>query len=117
MGQITVEKNIDGIENNSEQRGVRPVVVTQCNRQNRTATTVVVAIGTSQIKRLDLPYHVLLPKTKGLPRQTLICAEQRFTLSRDRFISYCCTLDRKVMKKITRACHMAEEEDKRRRAH
>ena len=110
-------KNSDGIENNSEQRGVRPVVVTQCNRQNRTATTVVVAIGTSQIKRLDLPYHVLLPKTKGLPRQTLICAEQRFTLSRDRFISYCCTLDRKVMKKTTRACHMAEEEDKRRRAH
>ena len=47
-------KNSDGIENNSEQRGVRPVVVTQCNRQNRTATTVVVAIGTSQIKRLDL---------------------------------------------------------------
>ena len=99
-------------QQNSEQRGVRPVVVTQCNRQNKTSTTVLVAIGTSQIKRLDLPYHVLLPKIKGLPKQTLVCAEQRFTLSTDRFISYCCTLDKETMKAITRACRLAESADK-----
>ena len=99
----------------SEQGGQRPVVVTQCNRQNNTSTTVVVAAGTSQIKRMDLPYHILVPKTKGLPKQTMFCAEQRFTLSVDRFISYCCTLDKAIMEKITRACRRAEEADRVRR--
>ena len=101
----------------SQQAGVRPVVVTQCNRQNRTSTTVVVAAGTSKLKRQDLPYHVVLPLVRGLPRRTMICCEQRFTLPVDRFISYCCTLDRKLMKRITRACHRAEEEDRKRRPH
>lgn len=99
----------------SQQAGVRPVVVTQCNRQNRTSTTVVVAAGTSKLKREDLPYHVVLPVVRGLSRRTMICCEQRFTLPVDRFISYCCTLDRKLMKRITRACHRAEEEDRKRR--
>ena len=95
----------------SQQAGVRPVVVTQCNRQNRTSTTVVVAAGTSKLKRQDLPYHVVLPVVRGLSRRTMICCEQRFTLPVDRFISYCCTLDRKLMKKITRACRRAEGAD------
>jgi len=93
----------------SEQGGLRPVVVTQCNRQNNTSTTVVVAAGTSQIKRMDLPYHILVPKRKGLSKDTMFCGEQRFTLSVDRFISYCCTLDKVIMEKITRACRRAEE--------
>ena len=53
----------------SRQAGVRPVVVTQCNRQNRTSTTVVVAAGTSKLKREDLPYHVVLPVVRGLSRR------------------------------------------------
>ena len=101
----------------SRQAGVRPVVVTQCNRQNRTSTTVVVAAGTSHLKRQDLPYHVVLPPTKGLPKRTMVCAEQRFTLSVDSLICYCCTLRKDIMRKITRACHRAEEEDKKRRKH
>ena len=99
----------------SEQGGLRPVVVTQCNRQNNTSTTVVVAAGTSQAKRMDLPFHILIPKVKGLPKQTMFCGEQRFTLSVDRFISYCCTLDKVIMEKITRACRRAEEADENHR--
>lgn len=99
----------------SQQAGIRPVVVTQCNRQNQTSTTVVVAAGTSQLKRMDLPYHVVIPPTKGLPKRTMICTEQRFTISISRLISYCCTLDKFIMGKITRACHRAEEADKARR--
>ena len=92
----------------SEQGGYcRPVVVTQCNRQNKTSTTVVVAAGTSQRKRLDLPYHVLVSKRKGLSKDTVFCGEQRFTLSVDRFIRYCCTLDKVIMEKISRACRRA----------
>ena len=99
----------------SEQAGIRPVVVTQCNRQNNSATTILVAAGTSQLKRMDLPYHILVPRKKGLPKQTMFCAEQRFTLSVERFKSYCCTLGDEIMKDITRACHKAEEPDKKRR--
>ena len=96
----------------SQQAGVRPVVVTQCNRQNRSSSTVVVAAGTSHLKRQDLPYHVVLPPTKGLRKRTMICTEQRFTLSVSRLISYCCTLDKSIMNLITRACHRLEEPDK-----
>ena len=110
-------EGLDDETRGSRQAGVRPVVVTQCNRQNRTSTTVVVAAGTSKLKREDLPYHVVLPVVRGLSRRTMICCEQRFTLPVDRFISYCCTLDRKLMKRITRACHRAEEEDRKRRNH
>ena len=99
----------------SQQAGTRPVVVTQCNRQNRTSSTVVVAAGTSHLKRQDLPYHIVLPPTKGLRKRTMICAEQRFTISVSRLISYCCTLDKSIMKLITRACHRAEEADRNRR--
>ena len=99
----------------SEQAGIRPAVVTQCDRQNRHSTTVLVAAGTSHLKRQDLPYHVVLPVVKGLPKQTMICAEQRFAISVDRFIKYCCTLAKKTMKRIARACHRAEEEEKKRR--
>ena len=100
----------------SEQGGYcRPVVVTQCNRQNKTSTTVVVAAGTSQRKRLDLPYHVLVSKRKGLSKDTVFCGEQRFTLSVDRFIRYCCTLDKVIMEKITRACRRAAEADENHR--
>ena len=101
----------------SQQAGVRPVVVTQCNRQNRTSTTVVVAACTSHLKRQDLPYHVVLPPTKGLPKRTMVCAEQRATLPVNSLISYCCTLEKDIMGQITRACHRAEEEDRKRRTH
>ncbi len=99
----------------SQQAGIRPVVVTQCNRQNQTSTTVVVAAGTSQLKRMDLPYHVVIPPTKGLPKRTMICTEQRFTISISRLISYCCTLDKSIMNLITRACRRLEEADRDRR--
>ena len=44
----------DDLTRGSQQGGVRPVVVTQCNRQNKTSPTVVVAAGTSHLKRQDL---------------------------------------------------------------
>jgi mRNA-degrading endonuclease toxin of MazEF toxin-antitoxin module len=62
-------EGLDDETRGSRQAGVRPVVVTQCNRQNRTSTTVVVAAGTSKLKREDLPYHVVLPVVRGLSRR------------------------------------------------
>lgn len=104
MADLGPEDEIRG----SQQAGISPVVVTQCNRQNRNSTTVVVAAGTSHLKRQDLPYHVVLPPTKGLPRRTMVCAEQRFTIEKKRLLRFCCTLDSKTMKAVTRACRKAE---------
>ena len=59
----------------SEQFGIRPVVVTQCNKQNGKSTTIIVAIITSQIKKEKMDCHVILPKIKGLPKQSMVCCE------------------------------------------
>ena len=61
----------------SVQSGRRPVLVTQSDRLNRNSTTVVVAIITSRLKRIDDPAHVVLPIMKGLPLQSMVEAEQK----------------------------------------
>ena len=99
----------------SEQAGVRPVVVTQSNRQNEKSPTIIVAIITSQIKKEKMDCHVILPKVKGLPKQSMVCCEQRRTIDKQRLLRYCCTLSNEVMEEVTRACHKAEEADKKRR--
>ena len=104
MGSI----NLDSDPEKGIQRGYRPLVVTQSDWQNRKSTSVIVAPGTSEIKKTEMPTHVVLPMIKGLPKQTMICAEQRATISVDRLDKYCCTLPSDIMKQITRACRFAE---------
>ena len=72
----------------SVQAGVRPAVVTSSNTRNKTSPTVIVAIITSKLKRLDLGEHVLLPRMKGLPRDSMVEAEQRFTVDKEQLIEY-----------------------------
>ena len=111
MADLGTEEDVVG----SEQFGVRPVVITSRNSLNRSSPTAIVAVVTSEIKRLDLDTHVLLSETAGLPKRSMVCAEQRFTIDKKRLIKYCCRLDKKTMGSVTRACHRAEEEDKKRR--
>ena len=66
----------------SVQHGTRPVVLTSANRNNRTSTTVIVAVITSQIKRLRMAEHVRLPHLPGLPKESMVCCEQRFTVDK-----------------------------------
>ena len=99
----------------SEQFGVRPILVTQSNDQNEKSPTIIVAIITSQIKKEQMDCHVILPKIKGLPKQSMVCCEQRRTIDKQRLLRYCCTLSDEVMEEVTRACHKAEEADKKRR--
>lgn len=72
----------------SVQAGVRPVLIIQNDQKNRTSPTVVVLAITSKIKRLDLYEHVLLPKMKRLPLQSMVMAEQQFTLDKSSLLSY-----------------------------
>lgn len=96
----------------SEQFGVRPVLITQCNWQNAKSTTFIIVIITSEIKKTRMDTHVILPQVKGLRRQSMACCEQRFTIGRPRLIEYRGHLDNKTMKRITRACHQAEAQDR-----
>ena len=99
----------------SEQFGVRPVCCTQSDFLNRRSPTVIVAIITSELKKVNLDTHILIPPQKGLPRQSMLCTEQRFTIDKQRLLKYCCTLPPEVMEDVTRACHRAEEAEKKRR--
>jgi mRNA interferase MazF len=93
------------------QRGYRPLIVTQSNWQNKKSTSVIVVPGTSEIKKANLPTHVVLPMIKGLPLQTMALAEQKFTISVERLTKYCCTLPPDIMEQITRACKVVERGD------
>ena len=96
----------------SEQFGVRPVLITQCNRQNARSTTYIIVIITSEIKKTRMDTHVILPPVKGLPKMSMACCEQRFTIGRLRLIEYRGHLDNETMKRITRACRLAEAQDR-----
>ena len=92
----------------SVQKGMRPVVITQNNHLNRNSTTYVCALITSQIKRLDLKEHVLLPEIKGLPKQSMVMAEQRATVDREQLLDYRGRLDQKTFSQVNRALRICE---------
>ena len=93
----------------SVQAGKRPVLITQSNWMNDRAPTVLVATVTSVIKRLDLKTHVLLPKIAGLPKQSMVMTEQRYTLDKKSLKEYRCTLPDDVMRQVDRAIRIAEK--------
>ncbi len=96
----------------SVQKGIRPVVITQNNYLNRNSTTYVCALVTSQLKRLDLPEHVLLPKLKGLPKRSMVMAEQRQTVDQKQLLNYRCKVSWLTFRNIHRALRHCESADK-----
>ena len=92
----------------SVQAGERPVLITQNDWLNDRAPTVLVATITSVIKRLDLKTHVLLPKIAGLPKQSMVMTEQRYTLDKQSLKKYRCTLPDEVMRQVDRAIRYSE---------
>ncbi len=87
----------------SVQQGDRPVLVIQNNYISKRSPTVIVAVITSKIKRTDLKSHVVLPKLEGLPKESMLAAEQLFTLDKKDLYIYRCTLDDITMKDVERA--------------
>lgn len=69
----------------SEQGGIRPVLIIQNDIGNKYSPTVIVAIITSQIKRLKLPTHVFLEKGKaGLIKDSVVMMEQIRTIDKSK---------------------------------
>lgn len=69
----------------SEQTGVRPVLVVQNDVSNRLSPTVVVCALTSQLKRPQLPTHVLVPDLDR-PAPSILLVEQMRTLDKRRLL-------------------------------
>ena len=67
----------------------RPVLIVSSDSICRTSTTITVIPITSVIKRLDLPWHVMLPNNVGLIRPSMLLAEQTTTIMASQ-LEYCC---------------------------
>lgn len=91
----------------SEQSGDRPVLIVQDDQMNISSTTTIVVTITSKLKKVDKKYHILLPKIKGLPKQSMVEAEQVKTIDKVRLIEYRCTLDEVTMRSVDRGIKYA----------
>lgn len=71
---------------NSEQGGIRPVVVIQNDMGNRHSPTIIVLPITSEIKKEDLPTHCILHRTvkNGLRVDSMVMAEQIRVIDKSR---------------------------------
>jgi Growth inhibitor len=67
--------------NGSVQNFDRPAVIIQNNMGNEHSTTLIVAYLTSQIKRMDMPTHVVLSGYQ-LYKPSMLMAEQIATVSK-----------------------------------
>ena len=86
----------------SEQGGIRPVVILQNNVGNHYSPTVVVAIITSQTKKL-LPTHVYIGSECGLVKDSIVLLEQIRTIDKKRLENFVTTLNEGIMNEIDKA--------------
>ena len=92
----------------SEQGGTRPVVVVQNNVGNRYSPTVIVLAVTSRMNKARLPTHIEVPSPiGGLPRDSVILAEQVRTLDKQRLLERLGALPESVMAQVDRALRMS----------
>jgi mRNA interferase MazF len=88
----------------SEQAGVRPVLVVQNDVSNRLSPTVVVCALTSQIKRPQLPTHVVVPDLDPSSPSVLL-VEQMRTLDKRRLLRRIGHASPAVMRAVNEALH------------
>lgn len=72
----------------SEQGGIRPVIIIQNDVGNKYSPTVIVLPITSEIKKINLPTHCILHKTikNGLNVNSMVLAEQIRVIDKSRLL-------------------------------
>lgn len=76
-----------GINEGSEQNGIRPAVIIQNDKGNAHSSTTIVACITSQDKKY-IPTHVVIqPYQSGLNKCSTVMLEQIRTIDKNRIIS------------------------------
>ena len=88
----------------SEQGGIRPVVIVQNDVGNKYSPTVIAAAITSKINKAKLPTHIEIDaETFGLPKDSVILAEQVRTIDKKRLHEKIGHLDAKLMSTVNDA--------------
>ena len=72
----------------SEQGGIRPAVIVQNNKGNKFSPTVLVIPMTSEIKKVNMPTHNIMHKTKfnGLDEDSMLLGEQTTVIDKRRIL-------------------------------
>ena len=80
---------------NSEQGGIRPVIVIQNDIGNRYSPTLIVLPITSEIKKENMPTHCILHRSikNGLKVDSIVLAEQIRVIDKSRILDYIGYLD------------------------
>ena len=92
----------------SEQGGTRPVLIVQNNVGNKYSPTVIVLAVTSRMNKARLPTHIEVPREiGGLPRDSVVLAEQMRTLDKQRLQGRIGVLPEDVMAQVDRAMLMS----------
>ena len=75
---------------NSEQGGIRPVVIVQNDIGNKFSPTLIVLPITSEIKKENMPTHCLIHKSvsNGLKVNSMVMAEQIRVIDKSRILDY-----------------------------
>ena len=73
----------------SEQGGIRPVIIIQNDMGNKYSPTVIVLPITSEIKKENLPTHCIIHKTdkNGLKVDSMVLAEQIRVIDKSRLLN------------------------------
>jgi len=87
----------------SEQGDCRPVLIVQNDVGNQHSPTVVVTPLTRKLQKNRLPTHVLIPKSCGLDKDSLVLAEQIRTIDRSRLANYIGHISREIQPAIDKA--------------
>lgn len=87
----------------SEQGGIRPILIVQNDIGNKHSPTIIAAAITSQMNKAKLPTHIELDTTCGLPKDSVVLAEQLRTLDKTRLMDKIGTLDEPIMQRVNSA--------------
>ena len=85
-----------------EQGGKRPALIIQNNSGNIHSPNTIVIPFTTNIKRADIPTHVVLDERDGLNQPSMLMAEQPRIIDKSRLLLYLGRVPEKVMKTVVR---------------
>ncbi len=77
----------------SVQGGVRPVVIIQNQTGNKNSSTLIVAVITTIIKKVNQPTHIPIGERFGLPRNSMIMFEQIRTIDKCELLDFVGTIN------------------------
>ena len=90
-----------GINEDSVQGGLRPVIIVGNNLQGKYGPVITVIPITSKISKKRLMTQTLLINEIGLNRESMAMAEQITTISKDKLVSYIGRLRKETIKEIS----------------